>query len=277
MPTWIRACSTDDIDEEDVARFDHDGRTFAIYHSPDGEFFATDGLCTHEQIHLADGLVMDYIIECPKHNGRFDYRTGAAKGAPVCVNLDDLPGEGRGRRRPDRDLTPMAGMVIVGAGECGTRAALALREAGYDGPVTLIGAEPHAPYERPPLSKDAITAEAPAPKAIAGADRLAEAGIDFRPGAARATAIDRAARAGPLRRRRDARLRPAAARHRRPPAAAAAARRRRPERRDAAHARRRRPHPRRPRPRPRGSPSSAAASSASSSPPRPAGSAPRSP
>lgn len=84
---WIRACSTDDIDEEDVTRFDHDGRTFAIYHSPDGEFFATDGLCTHEQIHLADGLVMDYIIECPKHNGRFDYRTGEAKGAPVCVNL----------------------------------------------------------------------------------------------------------------------------------------------------------------------------------------------
>jgi 3-phenylpropionate/trans-cinnamate dioxygenase ferredoxin reductase subunit len=45
------------------------------------------------------------------------------------------------------------GMVIVGAGECGTRAALALRENGWDGPVTLVGAEPGAPYERPPLSK----------------------------------------------------------------------------------------------------------------------------
>ena len=84
----------------------------------------------------------------------------------------------------------MAGMVIIGAGECGTRAALALREAGYDGPVTLIGSEAHAPYERPPLSKDAIIAEAPAPKGIAGADGLAGAGIDFRPGAT-ATAVDR--------------------------------------------------------------------------------------
>ena len=84
----------------------------------------------------------------------------------------------------------MAGMVIIGAGECGTRAALALREAGYDGPVTLIGSEAHAPYERPPLSKDAIVAEAPAPKGIAGADGLAGAGIDFRPGAT-ATAVDR--------------------------------------------------------------------------------------
>jgi 3-phenylpropionate/trans-cinnamate dioxygenase ferredoxin reductase subunit len=87
----------------------------------------------------------------------------------------------------------MAGMVIIGAGECGTRAALALRQAGYDGAVTLIGAEPHAPYERPPLSKDAITAAAPAPKAIGGAERLAEAGIDFRPSRS-ALGIDRTAR-----------------------------------------------------------------------------------
>ena len=45
------------------------------------------------------------------------------------------------------------GMVIVGAGECGARAALTLRERTYAGPVTLIGAERHHPYERPPLSK----------------------------------------------------------------------------------------------------------------------------
>ena len=87
MPNWIAACSVGDIDAEDVMRFDHGGRTFAIYRSPDDAYFATDGLCTHEKIHLADGLVMDTIIECPKHNGRFDYRTGEAKGAPVCVNL----------------------------------------------------------------------------------------------------------------------------------------------------------------------------------------------
>lgn len=84
---WIDACATDDIAEEDVIRFDHGSRTFAIYRSADGEYFATDGLCTHEQVHLADGLVMDEIIECPKHNGRFDYRSGKAKGAPVCVDL----------------------------------------------------------------------------------------------------------------------------------------------------------------------------------------------
>jgi 3-phenylpropionate/trans-cinnamate dioxygenase ferredoxin subunit len=91
MPTWIEACSADDIDEEDVIRFDHAGRTFAIYRSPENTFHVTDGLCTHEKIHLADGLVMDNIIECPKHNGRFDYKTGAAMGAPACINLKTYP------------------------------------------------------------------------------------------------------------------------------------------------------------------------------------------
>ena len=88
---WVAACQADEVEEEDVIRFDHGGRSFAIYRSPEDEYFATDGNCTHEQFHLADGLVMDDIIECPKHNGRFNYKTGAAKGAPVCVNLQTYP------------------------------------------------------------------------------------------------------------------------------------------------------------------------------------------
>lgn len=91
MTDWITVCALDDIDEEDVIRFDHDGRTFALYRSPEDEVFATDGLCTHERIHLADGLVMDDMIECPKHNGRFNYKTGKAQGAPACTHLQTYP------------------------------------------------------------------------------------------------------------------------------------------------------------------------------------------
>ena len=86
MP-WTLACATSDIDEEDLIRFDHDGATYAIYHSPEGEFFATSGLCSHESVHLCNGLVMGHRIECPKHNGQFDYRTGEAMRAPVTNNL----------------------------------------------------------------------------------------------------------------------------------------------------------------------------------------------
>lgn len=82
-------------------------------------------------------------------------------------------------------------IAIIGAGECGARAALALREAGFDGDVTLIGAEPHMPYERPPLSKALMQDTAPpAPKTIATAERLSAARIAFRAGEAVA-AIDR--------------------------------------------------------------------------------------
>ena len=91
MSNWIEVCAADDIDAEDVIRFDHEGRTYAIYRSPEDTYHATDGLCTHEKIHLADGLVMDNVIECPKHNGRFDYKSGQALGAPVCVNLRTYP------------------------------------------------------------------------------------------------------------------------------------------------------------------------------------------
>ena len=87
MSQWVRVCEIDDVEAEDVIRFDHGGRSFAIYRSPDNEFFATDGFCTHEQTHLADGLVMDDVIECPKHNGRFSYKTGEGLGAPICEDL----------------------------------------------------------------------------------------------------------------------------------------------------------------------------------------------
>lgn len=89
--SWIYACDAEDVDLEDVTRFDYGDRTFAVYRSAEGDVFATDGLCTHEQVHLADGLVIDDTIECPKHNGRFNYQTGAVLRAPVCQALNTYP------------------------------------------------------------------------------------------------------------------------------------------------------------------------------------------
>ena len=91
MSQWIAVCGADDIDEEDVIRFDHQGESYAIYRSPENTYHATEGHCTHERVLLTDGLVMDNIIECPKHNGRFDYKSGQALGAPVCINLRTYP------------------------------------------------------------------------------------------------------------------------------------------------------------------------------------------
>jgi 3-phenylpropionate/trans-cinnamate dioxygenase ferredoxin subunit len=90
MPQWIPTVDFDDIDDEDVVRFDHGGKTYALYRVED-KAYASDGLCTHEKVHLCDGLVMDHVIECPKHNGRFDIRDGRPLGAPVCVALKTYP------------------------------------------------------------------------------------------------------------------------------------------------------------------------------------------
>ncbi|WP_026918449.1 NAD(P)/FAD-dependent oxidoreductase [Gordonia shandongensis] len=60
-----------------------------------------------------------------------------------------------GRRSRD------AGVVVVGASLAGLRAVQAARRGGWDGPVTLVGAEPHLPYDRPPLSKGFLTDSAP--------------------------------------------------------------------------------------------------------------------
>ena len=52
-------------------------------------------------------------------------------------------------------------IVLVGAGLAAQRCAEALRANGHDGPITMIGGEQHAPYDRPPLSKAILAGERP--------------------------------------------------------------------------------------------------------------------
>jgi len=88
----------------------------------------------------------------------------------------------------------MERIVIVGAGQAGAAAAAALRAGGFDGSLTLIGAEPAPPYQRPPLSKACLKGEMARERLfLRPAAFWTEQGIDLRLGA-RATAIDRVAR-----------------------------------------------------------------------------------
>ncbi|MFK0333765.1 MocE family 2Fe-2S type ferredoxin [Rhizobium sp. NPDC090275] len=88
---WVNVCELDKIEQEGAFRFDHSNRTYAVYRGPDDSVYCTAGLCTHEAIHLADGLVIDFEVECPKHSGAFDYRTGEALRLPACENLQTYP------------------------------------------------------------------------------------------------------------------------------------------------------------------------------------------
>ena len=83
------------------------------------------------------------------------------------------------------------GMVIVGAGEAGARAALTLRSLGWTRAITLVGDESRPPYERPPLSKRHLVAEEELPPSVIADDRtLHDSGIE-RIGGEAAVRIDR--------------------------------------------------------------------------------------
>ena len=88
--SWVLAANVTDVDDDDVVDVLLDGLTIALY-SAKGEYFATDGICSHEHAVLADGYLDGTIIECPKHQGRFDIRTGEPKGAPACVAIRTYP------------------------------------------------------------------------------------------------------------------------------------------------------------------------------------------
>jgi NADPH-dependent 2,4-dienoyl-CoA reductase/sulfur reductase-like enzyme len=86
------------------------------------------------------------------------------------------------------------GLVIVGASLSGLRTAEAARQAGFSGSITLIGAEGHLPYNRPPLSKEFLTRELPTEDLfLRSAEDLSRLGVDLRLGSP-ATGLDLADR-----------------------------------------------------------------------------------
>jgi len=136
-------------------------------------FYAIGARCTHYGTPLIGGLVSGDGVRCPWHHACFDIHTGRELRGPA---LGSLPCYGVERRLDlvrvsgtlARDAAPATrfegpvpgAIVIVGAGAAGTAAALALREEGYGGRVTLIDEDPASPYDRPVLSKDYLAGTA---------------------------------------------------------------------------------------------------------------------
>ncbi len=92
MAEWIDACAADDIEAEDVIRFDHGGRTFVdLSATTRTSFSAPMASARMRRCISADGLVMDNTIECPKHDGIFDFSTGEALRIAGLRESEDLP------------------------------------------------------------------------------------------------------------------------------------------------------------------------------------------
>lgn len=87
---WRYAVDASAVDEEDVVQVVIENRELAVYRLGE-EFYATEDACTHGQASLSEGVVINGVIECPLHQGRFCIRTGKPRGGPVSVPLRTFP------------------------------------------------------------------------------------------------------------------------------------------------------------------------------------------
>ncbi|WFD37052.1 Apoptosis-inducing factor 1 [Malassezia cuniculi] len=135
-----------------------------------GKFYATSSRCTHYGMPLARGVLTgDGRLYCPFHGACFRVTTGDIEDAPAINPLRQIPvsvedGNVYLHVNLDELAKPVDGVcenptetkhrtVIVGGGAVAINCAQELRRNNYGGKITIISAEPHAPIDRPKLSK----------------------------------------------------------------------------------------------------------------------------
>ena len=77
----------DDLPPGEGMRVSEVSPPVAVFHTEDGEVFAIDDTCTHQDASLADGWLEGCEVECPLHASRFDLRTGAVDAPPAKVGV----------------------------------------------------------------------------------------------------------------------------------------------------------------------------------------------
>ena len=87
---WIRIAATGQMQDDEALAVAVGEVRIALYRS-EGEYFATENVCTHAFALLSDGFLEDGCIECPLHQARFDIRTGKALCAPATQDVRTYP------------------------------------------------------------------------------------------------------------------------------------------------------------------------------------------
>jgi len=169
-PDLRRGVAADQLREAQPLLGHADGEAVMVVRQGE-HIYATAATCTHYGGPLAEGLVADGTVRCPWHHACFDLQTGDSVRAPAlapiaCFDVlreGSLVRVGKKREQHTRTLASAgpSSVAIIGAGPAGTACAETLRSEGYQGPITLVGAELPGPVDRPNLSKDYLAGTAP--------------------------------------------------------------------------------------------------------------------
>ncbi len=92
---FIPVASTADLGKGERMVIEVEGNPIVIF-NVDDKFYAIDGICSHDEEELADGLLDEFELTCPRHGGRFDIRDGSVLALPAFQEINSYPIEVRG-------------------------------------------------------------------------------------------------------------------------------------------------------------------------------------
>ncbi len=80
-----RVAAVEDLPVDTMKRVDAGDTPVCLAHADDGNFYALNDVCTHEEFSLSDGEVWGLDVECPQHGSRFNLQTGKVTGLPAVI------------------------------------------------------------------------------------------------------------------------------------------------------------------------------------------------
>ena len=87
----VRVASVDEIPEDMLKKVEVDHTPICLAHADDGNFYAINDTCTHEEFSLSDGELWGLDVECPQHGSRFNLVTGKVTGLPAVIPATTYP------------------------------------------------------------------------------------------------------------------------------------------------------------------------------------------
>ncbi len=87
----FRVAATDELPVDSIKGVIAGRKEICLAHTEDGEFYAIDDVCTHENFLLSGGELFGYDVECPQHGSRFNVKTGKVTGLPAVIPTTVFP------------------------------------------------------------------------------------------------------------------------------------------------------------------------------------------